>query len=200
MYKTGLSEDLPVLDKNSEFMRDFVDNYKSLRSTVLHLTKEANDQEKRLRDICSTLDHTHSILNNTYNSLGSTHILSLEEMLKYEEKKKDLQDYQNELRKKIVTAMKEELLRTNKQLEVAQTNLVSYRDFVVTGVKEMVGPDVKINTCTICLENEVTNCLVPCGHTFCEGCIKKSDTGGTSRIKCMTCRTSTDKVVKLYFN
>ena len=28
--------------------------------------------------------------------------------------------------------------------------------------------------CTICYENEVNVCLVPCGHTFCKGCSEKA--------------------------
>lgn len=28
--------------------------------------------------------------------------------------------------------------------------------------------------CTVCYENEVNVCLVPCGHTFCKGCSEKA--------------------------
>ena len=36
--------------------------------------------------------------------------------------------------------------------------------------------------CTICYENEVNVCFVPCGHTFCRGCSKRANN------KCFICK------------
>jgi hypothetical protein len=47
--------------------------------------------------------------------------------------------------------------------------------------------------CSICLLNPVSNAIVPCGHTFCEGCIKKQN------INCYICRETIKDRIKLYF-
>ena len=49
--------------------------------------------------------------------------------------------------------------------------------------------------CSICLHNEVNQCVVPCGHTMCLSCASKilhSDT-------CFACRTPVEKIIGLYF-
>jgi hypothetical protein len=47
--------------------------------------------------------------------------------------------------------------------------------------------------CAICLTEPVSNAIVPCGHTFCSGCIKKQNT------TCYICRGTIRERIKLYF-
>jgi hypothetical protein len=47
--------------------------------------------------------------------------------------------------------------------------------------------------CAICLTEPVSNAIVPCGHTFCGGCIKKQNT------TCYICRGTIRERIKLYF-
>lgn len=49
--------------------------------------------------------------------------------------------------------------------------------------------------CGICVEEGVSHVLVPCGHTFCQNCIRKH----TSNI-CFICRTSIKDKVRMYFS
>lgn len=46
--------------------------------------------------------------------------------------------------------------------------------------------------CTICFENEVTHCLMPCGHTFCDACSKKLQK------KCFACNGEVKEVTKMF--
>jgi len=48
--------------------------------------------------------------------------------------------------------------------------------------------------CSICFENSVTHAFVPCGHTFCGGCIKRQS------LSCSVCRTGVRDMVKIYFS
>ena len=49
-------------------------------------------------------------------------------------------------------------------------------------------------TCPICIEKTVDTVLIPCGHTFCNGCI----THGL-RFACGVCRTHIQKKMKVFF-
>jgi hypothetical protein len=46
--------------------------------------------------------------------------------------------------------------------------------------------------CTICYENEVNVCLIPCGHTFCKKCSEKAVK------KCFACNTEITKRTTIY--
>jgi hypothetical protein len=47
--------------------------------------------------------------------------------------------------------------------------------------------------CAICLTDSITNAIVPCGHTFCNNCIKKQNT------TCYICRGTIRERIKLFF-
>ena len=47
--------------------------------------------------------------------------------------------------------------------------------------------------CCICLDESVTHCLTPCGHTFCSSCVKKQMSS------CYMCRTAIKDRVRIYF-
>lgn len=47
--------------------------------------------------------------------------------------------------------------------------------------------------CAICLTDPVSAAIVPCGHTFCNNCVKKQNT------TCYICRSTIRERIKLYF-
>ena len=47
------------------------------------------------------------------------------------------------------------------------------------------------NKCSICLDNIISNCCIPCGHTYCTGCINKTN-------NCYICRTIIKNKIKIY--
>lgn len=49
-------------------------------------------------------------------------------------------------------------------------------------------------TCTICLAKEVNHAVTPCGHTFCEDCVR------TQMTTCHMCRVQVRDRVRLYFS
>jgi hypothetical protein len=73
----------------------------------------------------------------------------------------------------------------------------SYQRFIV--LREIISMMRVTNSneneplCTICLERPVSHCVVPCGHTYCETCLKRQSTS------CFMCRTPVRERVRVYF-
>ena len=191
---TGLSEALPTLQPGSQQLLDTIEEYKTLKANHKYLSDDMVMFETSIQKIESfEKKYLHEM--ETYNNaLLHTGVLSNDEFNKLQEKTKELHNLQIDYKTKCLSHYKEKLMNVNTTLTQVQMNLAAYTEFIKSGVKEMAGPDVKLNTCSVCLESEVTHCLVPCGHTFCEGCIKKS-----GQKKCMTCRSDIQKPVKMFF-
>jgi len=49
----------------------------------------------------------------------------------------------------------------------------------------------KMNECPICFDNNVDTCMVPCGHTFCHGCVETAT-------KCYLCNQEIFIKQKIY--
>jgi len=49
----------------------------------------------------------------------------------------------------------------------------------------------KKTICSICLENELSICCIPCGHTFCDKCVTVPD-------KCFICRSDIYRINRIY--
>lgn len=58
--------------------------------------------------------------------------------------------------------------------------------------REALSQAARAFKCPVCFSNDVSQVLVPCGHTLCEGCQQQS------RSKCPFCRTPTVKSVKFF--
>jgi hypothetical protein len=56
-----------------------------------------------------------------------------------------------------------------------------------------VGDAPSVPTCCVCAEADITHAMIPCGHTFCSGCITKQMS------LCYICRTSIRDRLKLHF-
>jgi hypothetical protein len=75
--------------------------------------------------------------------------------------------------------------------------LSTLRSLIQTGLEEMVDKDSANNLklCAICFDREVDMVMVPCGHTSCSGCSNYN-----SLNKCMHCRGTIQKRVKIFFS
>lgn len=90
-----------------------------------------------------------------------------------------------------------EIFERNKIQSAYEELVEAYRHFVI--VREIVQMMRVVQSneneplCTICLANPVTYCLTPCGHTYCETCLKRMPAA------CFMCRTPVGNRVKLFF-
>jgi len=85
------------------------------------------------------------------------------------------------------------------QIQTAYEELIAaYRKFVVLREFIMMLRVVQSNEneplCTICLDRSVSHCINPCGHTFCEQCLKRQMN------ICFMCRTHVENTIRLYFS
>jgi len=47
------------------------------------------------------------------------------------------------------------------------------------------------NLCSICYENKINICCIPCGHTYCDICISNTK-------NCYNCRSSITRINKIF--
>lgn len=80
---------------------------------------------------------------------------------------------------------------TYKELTEAYKKWNVLRDIV--SLHQSVQTETKEPMCAICLSEPVTHTVVPCGHTFCTGCVRRLN------ITCYLCRGSVRERVKLFF-
>jgi hypothetical protein len=59
-------------------------------------------------------------------------------------------------------------------------------------IKDLKSDVNDFNKCSICYENKLSICLNPCGHCYCDICIKDTD-------NCFICRTNIINKIKLFF-
>jgi hypothetical protein len=59
-------------------------------------------------------------------------------------------------------------------------------------IKDLKSDVNDFNKCSICYENKLSICLNPCGHCYCDKCIKYTD-------NCFICRTNIINKIKLFF-
>ena len=69
------------------------------------------------------------------------------------------------------------------------------KDKIINDLKMQLEDKDKIinetNKCSICLDNIISNCCIPCGHTYCTSCINKTN-------NCYICRTIIINKIKIY--
>ena len=187
------SEEIPPLDTNVLQLRVTLDDYKVLKEQHKYLVNEINELEKNLKDLQTVNQNAYQATEDYTKTVLRNRILSTEEFNTLQEKQQELFAYQKETSSKCFIEYNNQIRELSSKLRKVQNNMQAYSEFIKTGVKEMVGPDTKPTSCSICFENDITHCFVPCGHTFCGGCIDKSNTK-----KCMNCRSDVQKTIKIF--
>ncbi len=78
-----------------------------------------------------------------------------------------------------------------KELLVLYKKFMTVRD-IVTLLRISAGPE-KEPICGICLNDAVTHVLVPCGHTYCDGCVRRQQR------QCFVCRQGASQAIRVFF-
>lgn len=78
-----------------------------------------------------------------------------------------------------------------KELLVLYKKLMVVRD-LLSLLRLSAGPE-KEPICGICLNDAVTHVLVPCGHTYCDSCVRRQQR------QCFVCRQGTSQAIRIFF-
>jgi len=113
-----------------------------------------------------------------------------------------LQDTQNAMIKEVDLILKRftetsdiTVLSLEKKLDDTLRKLNIIRETITKGIQGIVKPDdMAKKMCPVCFDREVDAVLVPCGHTYCNGCSEYDRNN-----KCPQCRASVQRRIKIYF-
>ena len=82
------------------------------------------------------------------------------------------------------------------KLDSISRKLDLIRETIVTCIQGIVKPDDMVKKmCPVCFDREVDTVLVPCGHTYCNGCSEYDRNS-----KCPQCRATVQRRIKIYFS
>ena len=210
----------PTLGKGDAIIRKFsmanaVPNSGAVKNMVADISGadvfgEIRDALKGLRteDAVADLTETIKYIYEQYRKAGDD-ILRCETALKVK------LDTFDKIQKNVVnlleldpTTTTEELMQVaekylgdifeNNKIRSTYTELIgAYRRFVIVRefvqMLRVVQSNENEPLCTICLTNSVSYCLAPCGHTYCEQCLRRLPAS------CFMCRTPVGNRIKLFF-
>jgi hypothetical protein len=82
------------------------------------------------------------------------------------------------------------------EIDTYETQLSSIRQLILLSINDTIDIN-KINkmTCPVCFNQEVSVCLVPCGHTLCQECVSQ-----IVNHRCCSCRSFFTSTVQMYFS
>jgi hypothetical protein len=103
-------------------------------------------------------------------------------------------------------SLNKKLAGIKEKQDALSSEFSALRQFIAEGIRAMKsenpGSCEGINQCAICFTETVNRVVVPCGHTFCLGCLDThcggNAAGRHARYQCPTCRGQMEKVIKLY--
>ena len=87
------------------------------------------------------------------------------------------------------------LIITELEMHYYSPRLLEIRQNIINALKLQLEDKTKIidetNKCSICFNNTISHCCVPCGHTYCNKCINKTN-------NCYICRGIIRNKIKLF--
>lgn len=191
--------DFPKLDITTEQLGNFIDAFKNMSAHYQYLLSEITSMEKNILEIEKSDSNFLEAMDSFESKVLTFPFHTSEHIEEYVNAKKVLQEKRKHLLYSALEAMKAQVISLTEKSSTTKSNLDIYKDFLRTGTSEMLANNIKPNLCTVCFENEIDKCIVPCGHTFCSKCVDKSQGSGLLR-SCMSCRSPVEKTVKIFLS
>jgi predicted transcriptional regulator len=171
--------------------------FKNLNEKYLDLTKQMDNLNEDEQDIYKSIQgiDKNILIIKTLSSKYYKKSIDTLDLLKTS-LQKELLEIENMVKQDII--MKR--IKIDTDLENVCRKQNALRKLVQTAIADMVKPeDITKKMCPICFDREVGMAMVPCGHTFCQGC---SNTAIQTeyRSKCPQCRQTISTKVKIYFS
>jgi hypothetical protein len=136
------------------------------------------------------------------SSRGSSMTIDLEKSIEYEAILLSILSILND-KPKLFSIIPSKTTTINSIITNSLSGLYNYyspkkqedKDKIINDLKIQLEDKDKIinetNKCSICLDNIISNCCIPCGHTYCTSCINKTN-------NCYICRTIIKNKIKIY--
>lgn len=165
-----LSKELPSIDKYIEQTQLLLDEYKSVSDLILKKELELNIKLEMLETVNSSIKGLSKLKDNeSYKNMMSGVETYMETVFNESGIEENYNDLIDAYRKFIVLREVLQVVRKREQKEAEPL-------------------------CTICFNDSISYAFVPCGHTFCQTCVKKQS------LVCSICRSSIKERLKLYLS
>lgn len=161
---------------SSDCLADYIAAQKYIFDQYRESGEEALKQEFILKSKLDLLDKAQAKIAT---------MLDLDPIDKYHPLMESIEDYLGGLFKKHA------IENDYKAFIAAYRRFITLRDVVL--MSRAIQAHENEPLCTICIQEQVSNVLVPCGHTFCVTCIKRQNGS------CFICRTAIREKTRLYF-
>ncbi len=184
----------------SEILTTYNELKKISREHMKELDKLHKDNEKLLEYKNRIINNHTNHINILYNSVNDTDEDNIKELTqlidKYEKTLTSLYNSWNDTyyNRKLMN-LEKEIIETNEYLNI-------YQDFFKKIIKDFNENSDNQNKkiCSICFENEVDMCAIPCGHTCCNTCVISNNINPSNRNKCLNCRNYINNYIKIFFS
>ena len=198
------SRDTPILSMVDmpELSED--DKGCSRNLNTAHLFKTFNDKAATLNDKIRILNDNSKLLEESVtkfstasmNFMGLCKVYYDQPIDTYKKLEFDLSKEYLRLQIAMKKKIEQDRLALELDLDGVNTKLNGLRNLIQTGIKDIIKPeDMNKKMCPVCYDREVSMVMVPCGHTYCDGCSNYD-----YRAKCPQCRATINSRVKIYFS
>ena len=177
---------------SAEQLKTILEEYTSLKVQVLSKTNEIKSRKDQLKALEETIQKI-TAGSDAMLDYGTYAIIPPDQYKPALIAAKEMKDTALAMHNSVNQTLVNELEEFEFELVNLNDHLATYVEFLKLGIKEALGPDVNHNTCNICWEGEIKECISPCGHTFCSGCLDKLNDRA-----CPTCRQTIEKRIRLF--
>jgi len=95
------------------------------------------------------------------------------------------------------------VVKLENDIKIIEIKLEKFQKLFINIINNLIKnkDDIKNKKmCSICFDNEINMCAVPCGHTCCNKCVVLSRTNVNINNRCLSCRNPIENYIKLYFS
>ena len=166
------------------------------------LFKSLNKRYSKLNNDLHQLNNDEAALSDSFHQYNKSFKTLLSTISKHDTESESIHINQVEVALQIgkVTDKNRLIIESKKATTDAELNSLStklnhLREIISVGMQDLIKPDdINKKICPVCFDREVNTVLVPCGHTYCEGCLKYGEYS-----RCPQCREIIQRRVKMYF-
>ena len=193
--KSEISKILDEIDGDGS-VNEYIEKYSNQMERIKKFMKYYNDDISKIDEVLKTINEqikkideiNKSISDDVYSKIKDTNIVKNKNIfIKDIISKEQLLDIQRDVEAYKDDKEKDMNILKDKHLTVVQ-NLTKLLDSdKLSPIKKMFD-----GTCPVCYDKKIDSCISPCGHMFCEDCLKRVH-------NCPMCRGFIDGKVKLNY-